>query len=1163
MEKWSKEQLQAIRHRGSPLLVTAGAGSGKTAVLVERIIRLVLEEGVDLETLLVMTFTKAAAQEMKERIQEQLETALASQEETSWIEEQLDKLPGAQISTIHSFCSRLIRAHAAQWGLDPHSKTLEQEEEALIVEDELNQLFVELYREKPEEMAFLVDGFCYTRSDQGLRTLMLSLLEFLRGAPDPFGWMDASIAHFQVEGAFGESKAFGDMKEMLGEELDQVWTLLGHIKILVEEQLPYLKPTVQEDEELLRRLTVLLQEDWDGFVSLMYSLSFATMKRKKAEDDIDLQAHEAFKIMREDMKKLLRDIILPMVPKDLEVLSDSMQKLHQRLSSLRQLMRLFWDRLEERKRRDKWLSFSDLEHYALAMLRDDAIQQSLRGRFQFVFVDEYQDTSLIQEEIIQRVSREDNLFMVGDVKQSIYRFRQAAPEVFLAKRALYEKRGDLGQLIHLNRNFRCANPIVQTINGLFMSLMSHELGEIDYDHKEALVYGANLDAEQRPVSVHWINKDALHIQEETFADLVYMEREAKIAALLLAKEQGKEFYDHKQDQLRPMEWKDMVVILRTRKDWGEKYVKALKEAGIPVHMEKTQGYFDAVEIRVFLEVLSLVDNKDQDYAWISFLRSPMVGLTDEDLALLLGERKVSVARLLYEQKHPWPLVEKAKEWVLRWQRMREYMDVGSLVQQILLDTRWLELVGVMEDAEQKKANLRLLALRANRYGESHFEGLSGFLHMLKKLGIKEFDPGLASTVGEQDNVVRVLTVHGAKGLEYPLVLLGAVGKGFNMSEAKETLQTHRLLGLGPDLVDTQLHGRMKSVQKRRIVKKMRQESLSEELRTFYVALTRAKNRLILLGGLSKTQIDKGENPYLRVLHRGSSIGEWIYPVLLHHRHDFLEMSFVDEQALGEEVLTERINRSKRRKELEDWLGRQADSYPVEEVPFLCFPEAQRLRALLPSKLGVTDVYRLSSQRIQGVHQGKPFKKRTPIFLSKKSGLAGKERGLVLHKVMQNLLFLQVGTVAEIERQLDQMVVSEILLEEERSIVDPKELFALFESDMGQRILSAKAVYRELPFNVRYDASLVFEDAQLKTLQEDILLQGVMDMVFEEPDGLVLLDYKSDSQVQAFFDPQSETYRKYAHQLMLYRMALTKLSGLRVKETGLYLFASKQWLMMEV
>ncbi|QRN85424.1 helicase-exonuclease AddAB subunit AddA [Clostridia bacterium] len=1158
---WTREQGEAIESRGENLLLAAAAGSGKTAVLVERVVSLILKDKVDVESLLVMTFTKAAASEMKERIAKRLEVALETEADKDTIRLQLDKIAGAQISTIHSFCSRLVRASSQVLGIDPASRTMDAEEEQMMLEEELDLLFTRLYAQEADWFVPLAESFSNTRNDEGFRNLMIRLYDFMQGSPDPRAWMEEACEHFHIQGELLDSEYIQVLKTSIQETLMEAVSLLADMRKLVEEELPYLAATQEADEALIEELSQSLAEDFPSFMRQASSISWSRQKAKPKNMDVDERAKAAHDTMRKALKKQVGDELGRMVPSDLEQLKEQVDTVYLRLRDLAEVAYDFMEQIEERKKAGKLLSFSDLEHYALRALENQDILDNIREQYEHVFVDEYQDTSLVQEKIVRRISRKDNLFMVGDVKQSIYRFRGAAPEVFQQKKVEYRKKGGPGRLIALNQNFRSSLPVVNCVNHIFENLMTLSLGEIDYTEGEALVYGANLDTEQRPVSFHFIDKNALGLEDETFYDLAYMEREAKVAAELLKKEKGKLFFDHKKGKMRPMEWRDMVVILRAKKNWGDKYVQALKQAQVPVYMDRPMGYFESVEIRVMTEILNLVDNKDQDYAWLSFLRSPIIGMSDHELAILFaGRKKESILDLVYEHRDD-AKIKRATSLVDAWQQDRERIDVGALVQKILQDSQWLVLVGAMDAAAQRRANLRLFLARAQDYARKSYGGLRGFLHLFERMKNKELDPGVAMTAGEKSDVVRIVTVHGSKGLEYPLVLVGGTGKGFNARESQELLLMHRSLGLGPEVTNLEKNYRMKTSDKYRIAKKMRQESRSEELRVLYVAATRAKNRLLFLGGLTRSQMEALDNPYLAPLRKGNSYAEWFYPLVIQKDSPYYRASLVDELALHKVKQVRDKNHQERREEIRQALAQaQAQAVPVN---WNRFGRKEEVRALLPSKLGVTDVFRLHNKGLDFYRVGKKLETRVPTFLEEEKKDRGTARGLILHRVMQSIDFAHVDSLQDVQAQLDQMVEHEILLPEERKIVEASKILKFFKSDLGQRVLKAKRVQRELAFNIRYPASEVFPEAKEEGLEEDILLQGVMDLVAEEEDGFLLLDYKTDRSVEDFNNPHSLSYQKYAKQLSLYKMALEKLGGKKVKQIALYLFASDEVKEMEV
>lgn len=1140
---WTPEQSEAIEDRGNTLLVAAAAGSGKTAVLVERIVNLILSDRVEVDRFLVMTFTRAAAAEMKERIAARLEAALPEGQDREYVIRQQDKLQGAQISTMHSFCSSLVRRYFSRLSLDPGFRMLDADEEELLRESVLDSVLEEFYEEEEPWFARLVRTLGSTRGDAPFRETILLLDSFLRGCPDPEGWLSEQLEDFRMQARdYAASDVAEEVCREVQERLSRLLPVARENRELCETSTSFYGEGAGEDLVLVEGLLAAAGRGYRELAPALGGAGFSRLKPKPRNWDGDPADTELFRENREEIKKAVEEL-KRLVPAPVEDLQEMSRRVHQDLLDLREVLNRFREELEKKKKESAALAFDDLEHFTLRLLEDETICQEVREQYRYVFVDEYQDTSLVQEEIIRRVSREDSLFMVGDVKQSIYRFRQAAPEVFLARKDRLVEGTESGpsRLIALNRNFRSAEPIVDTVNYLFSRLMSRELGEIDYDTVERLNYGGLLPGEEHPVQMVLLDKEESWETEDGQPDPGYVEREAAVAATLLKEAHGSTVLDHKTGTRRPLAWKDMVVILRTKAGWGDRYLEVLRRQGVPVFMDQPPGYFDALEVEVLVNMLRLTDNPRQDYPWLSFLRSPAIGMSGEQLGeLRAGHPDGSFFEAVEAAPAESPAGQ-AREMVNRWRSYSSYLTLDHLVQKIVRESGWMALAGAMENGAQRQANLRLFLSRARNYAGQSVRGLNGFLFWLDRLKQRQSDPGVAALAGENADVVRIISAHRSKGLEYPLVLVGALGKEFNDSDSREPLLLHRFRGLGPRYTDPERRIAVPMPDRTLIASRLKRETRSEEMRILYVAATRARNRLILLGGIPGSREETMKKTQIRDAVRGRSWAQWLLPVLEESCPGCLQLVRWDR---SRQVLEEE-KRALETGLIRAGLEREISRPPAGECESGKLPQ---YAGKIPAKLAVTDVFRYRNRSLSELERLRVERVDKPRFLLGEEA-SGTERGLSYHRVMQWLDTDRCGSEEEIAAQIGRMVEREMLLPEEAALVDPGAIRKFFEGELGQRLLSSSQVRREVPFNLQVPAERVFPEAAGSG--EMVLIQGVMDLYFREPEGWVLLDYKTDRRVR----PDSGQLEAYRQQLGLYREALETMTGVPVIRTCLYLFSA--------
>lgn len=1273
--KWTDEQWRAITERGNHVLVAAAAGSGKTAVLVERIIRLISneEKPVDVDRLLVATFTKAAASEMKQRIREALENELHKQPFSLYLRRQLLLLNQASISTIHSFCMDVIKRYTYLLDLDPAFRIADESEARILRQEVIDELFEEWYGTSDEDSPFftLVEWYGSDRDDAGLKQLVERLYDFAMSHPWPEHWLDEKAAMYQVkEGIELESLPWvHDIKQELQFRLQRVLNLLQKGMELCKHPggpLPYLDNLNEEYlkvEELLR----LCQGSWQDLHHAFQVNPFGKLKPCKG-DHYDKELQEKVQDLRNKAKdeiKAIKEGLFKREPK--EILSDlvAMAPLMQELVHL---VKSFANRYAEAKREKALVDFSDLEHYCLKiLLHPDSTPEcplpsevalQYREHFVEILVDEYQDTNLVQETILHLISRESNgnRFMVGDVKQSIYRFRLTEPKLFLDKYKSYRPEGGLpGSRIDLANNFRSRKEILAGTNYIFRQIMHESAAEIDYDENAELRFGAEdyPPLESNPIEVYLIdrtdpneqddgkdaegeNEDGGPLEGESAKDEELESEEletaqlearliaAKIKEYIRGPEGGTplQVYDRKLKEMRNIQYRDIVILLRSTRNWASLFLEEFRSQGIPAYTEESGGYFAATEIEVMLSLLRIIDNPYQDIPLAAVLRSPIMGLSADQLAMIrIGREKCSYYEALLHflrsdepdtAVDPVPereaievkaLKEKLGQFLQRleaWRTEARQGSLSSLIWQIYRETGYYDYVGGLPGGSQRQANLRILYDRALQFEQTSFRGLYRFLRFVERMQDRGDDMGTARTLGEQEDVVRIMTIHKSKGLEFPLVFVTGIGKQFNLQDVRANFLYHKELGFGSHFVDLALRVSFPTLPQLAIKRRILAETLAEEMRLLYVALTRAKEKCILVGtskNLSK-QVEKwGEALSIEdwqlpahLLTKALSYLEWIGYSLIRHqdakllrerylqrepecpapiRHDSSQWNFclyspkmlslkgqenVDEnrdiwdaiQGLREINIGDSFDDHHADQQLIHSRLTWTYPYPLEQRHL-----AKQSVSELKRKL---QIFTESEESLPALYFAPVFPR--PKFMEQK-GLNAAERGTLMHLVMQQLLIQPPMDVRFIEAQVSRMIDQELLTPEQATEVDVASIAEFFQTELGSLYFSAEKIHREIPFSLALPAAVAYPDwiadgAQVEN--ETVLVQGIIDCLLEMKEGFILVDYKTDQTVRFSDEDLLERYRV---QINLYGYAVERIMKVPLLKKVLYFFDGKR------
>lgn len=1235
---WSEQQLLAIQSRNKNLLVAAAAGSGKTSVLVERIISRVLdkEQPIDVDKVLVVTFTNAAAAEMRGRIGSALNEALKEHPRSEHIQRQLALLNSSAISTIHAFCQNIVRQNFHLLDLDPQFRIAGQAEVTIMKTEVLENLFEGKYALGDEAFLDLVEHYGDEQSDDSLYQLVLGLYNFSQSHPWPEEWLAGLSEQFALpEGATVDQTPWSQLirekiildLEQAGQQLDALSQEAGRpgsIDAYVD--------TFMADRAVLEEVLSAANHSWERLAGVIAGCKFEKIAAVPKGTDESLKKY--FQRGRQKVKDKINDSKVHFFDRPSEELLADMRQIAPVVETLGRLVIEFGQEFAKAKRSKDVLDFNDLEHFCLEILLDPESQlgemkpspvaMELQERFAEVMVDEYQDTNGVQETILRLVAsnKQPNLFLVGDVKQSIYRFRLAEPELFMEKYRKYPSAGGQYARIDLSQNFRSRAGVLHAVNFLFAQLMSPRIGELEYGEAEKLNPGPDYLAVQGklldgPVELCIVDRDeaeeqagfpegeidggegvetpdgpAVDLMEE--AELSGFELEARLIAKKMTEYMtgGYLVYDKGLKEYRNLAWRDIVILLRSVKGKANVMLDVLRKAGVPAYAELDAGYFREIEVQIMVSLLSVIDNPRQDIALAAVLRSPLVGFTTEELAEVRlccpGEDLWSA---LSQKSNQDNLSERSQEKVAgfvkqfeQWRNFSRRKGVPELIWQIYRDTGYYDYVGGMPGGMLRQANLRALHDRARQYESTNFRGLFRFLRFVERMQDKGSDLAVARALGESENVVRIMSIHKSKGLEFPLVFVADLGKNINLQDSKALVLCHKTLGVGPYVTNPELRFRYPTLARHGISHKLIMETKAEELRILYVALTRAREKLILVGSVSKlAKKAAGWCQYTNQLQTAlpdaliagaSNYLDWLCPAVARHEggaplreygdcaHE-LRPIFAEDLSkwqVGIYPRSQLLEAEEEQPETAALLDNISNMQPVNSGEDFAWVEktlgwqyGYQHVVGKPAKLSVTEIKRRFDT--QAEENSEPiFAKKSialrPRFIQQSVGLTGAERGTLMHSIMQQIDLQGDLSEAGIKEQIANMVTKEMILPEHAEIVDSKGVVAFFQSSLGQRLCSSPKVRRELPFSLVLPAENFYDD--MAGVGEGIFIQGILDVLFDEADGLVLVDYKTD-----WVTDSSDLIDRYSVQLNLYAEAVERIFKKPVTEKYLYVFSTKE------
>ena len=1201
---WTTEQQQVIDLRNRNILVSAAAGSGKTAVLVERIVKIITDKNhpVDIDHLLIVTFTNAAAAEMRERIGNAIEKALDEQPGNEHLLRQLTLIHNAQITTIDSFCLYVVRNHFHEIDLEPNFRIGDEGELKLLREDVLGRVLEQNYEEPSEAFSDFVEGYASGRTDAALNEMILQLYEFSRSYPWPEKWLDSFVGAYRIE-----TREELDRAEWLAPLTENICFVLKDCEQLLKQALAI---TQQDDGPDMYEKAV--QSDLEKYEGLSRLTSFCELSGALSDIKYDRLASsrgfegdpdklELVKSLREQAKDVVKKLCRQYFFCSPEMMIEQLERTEPMLEEVVRLTKQFADEFAAAKRRKNLVDFHDVEHFALQILVDEETEKAkktaeeFRDTFEEIMIDEYQDSNEVQETLLRSISREErgenNIFMVGDVKQSIYRFRLARPELFMKKYDSYSLEESTTQRIDLHKNFRSREEVLTCTNDIFYKIMARSLGNVEYDAEAALYPGASY-----PVSADFIPEILLADSNDELLEDTELTDKKTLEAKIVAEEikhlmKTQPVTDKAAGTLRAARYSDIVILLRSLSGWADSLVEVLNGNGIPAHTVSSTGYFSTVEVQTVLSMLRLLDNPRQDIPMAAVLRSPMAGLTDEELAVLrledgsvpFHEAVLELAEGLYEEDGQKEISDseadseadqkqgrnadgkkeddiettahrKLLKFYKKYRQLRQLVPdtpIHELIEIILRETGYGHYVAAMPAGSRRTANLNMLLEKAAAYEKTSYKGLFHFVRYIDELQKYDVDFGEADMVGENEDVVRIMSIHKSKGLEFPIVIVSGMGKNFNKQDTRSKMVLHPELGIGLDYMDGKKRIKSPTIAKKAIAKQIELENLGEELRVLYVALTRAKEKLILTGTLKdaaeklefyrqQANLSKAADRPLSYLTREGASGylDWILPAVLSYGDKYpvriveaaeLVLDEVENQLEQNEDLTERIEEieaadtqlvGQLKQRFSQRYPYQVDvlrknKYSVSELKHRAMRERfeAEQEETVPAFLEepVTPTIPLFIQREESVEQeaqnkaqdaGQEAESKAEQKIKSNTVNRGALRGTAVHRVMECYDFASEKSVHE---QMEAMEKEEKITADMRALVKERIVADFVSSETGKRMALAQrmgALYREKPFVMGFTeeelenygfgagAQMIENEVQTENAQQEIVLENV-------------------------------------------------------------------------
>ena len=1201
--KWTNEQKQAINEKGSNILVAAAAGSGKTAVLVERIIHKIIDENIDIDKLLVVTFTNAAASEMRERVLEAIYKKLEDDPENQNLQRQITLLNKASICTIDSFCLDVVRNYFYELeNISPNFRIGDTTEIELLKQEVLEELFENKYEEENKDFNKLINTYTSYRDDTPLKEIILKIYNYIQSNPFPEKWLNEKIEMFNLKDNNDDFSITIWGEELLKEVEEE---LIDDITILqdIEESLSYdpeldkFQQTIRNDIDMLENLRNNL-DNWNNAYEISQNISFVTWPRKKIESEIKDEA----KILRDDIKKKLHTVIHNILICNSDEAKQDIQDMYHTLIKLENIILEFGEEFSKRKRERNVVDFNDIEHFALKILLKEEngqiqpteVAKKYKQKYNEIAIDEYQDSNLVQEYILNSVSNENNIFMVGDVKQSIYKFRQAMPELFLNKYETYKilenKNNEDNLKIKLFKNFRSRDNVLGFTNLIFQDIMSNLLGDIEYNEEEYLNLGAEYPSIEQNLKteINIINLKENEIEEAEDNDILQetldeqpeekiedVELEARFVANKIKKLIDSKFqvWDRKSNKYRNIQYKDITILLRSTSNIAPIYEQEIIGLDMPVFSDSSQEYLDSIEIQTIMSLLKIIDNPIQDIPLVTVLRSNIGKFTDDELVQIrLSDKYDNFYTCMQKAKVDVDIKLKDKiqnffNKLEQWRKEQEYLSLDELIWKIYIDTGYYNYVGLMPNGLLRQANLKMLFQRAKQYENSNFKGLYNFINFIEKLKLNSGDLGAAKLIGENDNVIRIMSIHKSKGLEFPVVFLSSTGKQFNLMDLNQNILLHQNMGIGVKYIDYERQVQYDTLTKVAMRNKILVETLSEEMRILYVALTRAKEKLFITG-LSK-DYDKDSEKVEQQVSKYYKSSNKINPILVKKYKRYLDWillvykyeikninDLVDLQIHDKNTLITTFKKYNKeeidiRSILED---KEIDTEKIKEIDnLLNWSYNYELSTTIPTKTSVTKIKQMKNEDVLENTLDNLFVNEVNTSLPKpqflrnedENKLTSAQRGTLVHLCLQKLDEKKEYNISEIKDLINELQLKQIITQKEAEAISPYKILAFTKSSIWKELKYAKQIEKEKPFYINIPAKEIYS----QEIEEDILVQGIIDLYYiNNNDELILVDYKTD---YVEIGKEAELINKYSKQLELYKKALQEALNRKVNKVYIY------------
>lgn len=1240
---WTKEQKQAIEEKGTNLLVAAAAGSGKTAVLVERIIHKIIDEKMDIDKMLVVTFTNAAASEMRERILDAIYKKIEENPEDIHMQRQITLLNKASICTIHSFCLDVIRNYFYEINIPANFQIGSSAEMELLKQETLEELLEEKYIKKDENFLKLIDTYASYRGDENLKDLILKIDNQIQSSPFPKDWLEEKVEMFNLKDKLEQDFSqtiwgkilLKELKEELTEAILKLEKIEANLRKYIELE-KYANVILSDINEIEKIINVINRKDENAWNQIYEAAKIKDFAKWPIDRKITIDYKNEAKDARNKIRKAVNSSLEKIMVYSSKDANETINDMYPILKSLKDIILEFEEKFKENKLKKNRIDFHDIEHYALEILikEEDGkyvpsnIAKEIQEKFEEIAIDEYQDSNLVQEYILNSVSRGNNIFMVGDIKQSIYRFRQARPELFLEKYRNYSKIEEVensnnakgeeknenikheleemtqkGQMmqketsqmrhrkIQLFKNFRSRAEVLEITNWVFEQIMSEKLGDVEYNEEEFLNLGADYPENSKELLIpecHILDleayeaneEDEKEIQEETEENETDDEQEesqiieknveeAKLVANRIEELLNSNFkiFDKKTKALRKLEFRDIAILLRSTTNVAPVYEKELLSRGIDVYSDTSTQYLDSTEIQTIISLLKIIDNPMQDIPLVLVLRSPIGNFTDNELVeIRIVEQKsyfyeamlkarVSVKEELRQK------IDTFVNMLENWRKDQKEKHLDELIWQIYQETNYYYYVGLLNNGNLRQANLKMLFERAKQYESASFKGLYNFICFIDRLKLNSGDLSAAKVIGENDNVVRIMSIHKSKGLEFPVVFLSGTGKQFNKQDLNDSILIHQDLGFGPKFIDNVNRIEYPTLAKEALKLKLETELISEEMRVLYVALTRAKEKLIITGvtkGFEKKCKEKEELLFLYQKQDTNKIEERLLKKYVSYLDWLVLLNLKAPQQEKIKFFVHKVEKSKSEQSEENneevAENKKIDIKELDNIKkALSWKYKYNVLAKVPTKTSVSKLKEIKQKEEQDIDleellsKEKVHKYETPSFMVKENRtITSSRKGTLIHLCIQKLDETKEYKEQDIKNLINELVNKEIILKEEAEQIPVTGLVKYVQSDLWKELKAAKEIHKEEPFYMLIPANRIDESYPK---DEKVLVQGIIDLYYiNKNDELVLVDYKTDYVQKG---EEQKLIDKYKEQLNLYKEALENSLGRKVNKVLIY------------